>query len=141
MISLSLRRGVEYEKRVCRYLKRQLRLGRLPLPSLYTTIHRQKNYPTICGTKVNVDVALETFRPDSAQRSLLTIVECKCLRRGASTLHVNDLITKMRLLNAHKGIMAVNMYPMEGVMAQARYYGIGVVLIPVDSENVKWLAE
>lgn len=130
--------GTEYEKRVYHFLKDELGAGRLPFNADNTEVRLHKSYPTLCGTMVATDISLEAHRPGSPDSFLLTLVECKCYAGKVNTLQLNDLLTKMRLLRAHKGILAMNCRPSIGVIRQAAFFGISVLMLPLDSDP-HWL--
>lgn len=130
--------GCAYEEIVWQYLKKELRRNRLPFSTRNSSLFLHKIYPTYCNSRVETDITIESFRRGSPGRALLTIVECKNMRREVGTLQVNDLTTKLRLLKANKGIIAFRGRITDGAFKQARNQGIALLYLDID-KKAQWI--
>ncbi|MFA6199881.1 MAG: ImmA/IrrE family metallo-endopeptidase [Bacteroidales bacterium] len=137
----STEKGNELEKQVYDLLKRMLDNDSLFVNGKKSKIFWKKEYFSD-KRKGNIifDVTIETFLNGADKYSVLTIIECKNLKRRVSVDDIEEFNSKISQIAEHnaKGIVITTNYFQESALNYARSQGIGLAKI-VNNDELKWV--
>jgi hypothetical protein len=100
-------------------------------PSNYSTFHR-KHYMGKTGQSYEIDIS---FEAEVGEINYITLCECKMnsLKNPVGITVVNDLISKLKDIGAHKAILITNSKFQKGVYTIAKAENIALILIKNDN--------
>jgi hypothetical protein len=95
----------------------------LKLAGASQVFHQREFVGKRSGRKIKVDVSFET---NLSGFTVLFLVECKCYNHMVDVSEVEEFITKIDDIGAHKGIMLTTVGFQAGAIQTAKAYGIGL---------------
>jgi hypothetical protein len=138
----SVKRGDTFEKEVYDYLKEELEDDRLHVSGQRSKIFRKKGYYSRDRDKnIVTDISIETFLPNAADYSLLTVVECKDYDGTVSVDNIEEFHSKVQQIAGDnvKAIFATKSALQISALTFAKSKKIGVIRY-LPSDQVQWLS-
>jgi Zn-dependent peptidase ImmA (M78 family) len=137
----SIQRGDELEKKTFELLKELLDNDNFFVNGKKSQIHWKKAYFSE-KRKGNIifDITIETFLDGADKYSLLTIIECKNLKRNVSVDDIEEFNSKISEVGEHntKGILITTNHFQEGALNYANSQNIALAKL-LSSDKFEWI--
>lgn len=130
--------GDELEVKVYDLLQSEIDAGRFFAAREYCKVYRKKGYFSATrGSDIIFDVSVEVSLAGATRPSLIVLIECKNYSSSVPVNDIEEFESKIRQVEAHKGIVAATSEFQSGTLAVARSKNMGLLRYFSEAE-FKW---
>jgi Zn-dependent peptidase ImmA (M78 family) len=136
-------KGDLLEEQVFKIISDLLKKGEFFVSSHKSKIYQKKAYYSADrGGNIIFDLSIETYRGNSEQYSLLTLIEVKNYSSAVPVNDIEEFESKITQIGKHntKGVFMTNSVLQQSALNLARKYGIAIARVS-DAGSLDWLAE